>query len=413
MSEFSAGYSRNPLPVNLPMPLAGHVTRKERMATFMRDPLEATAVVLESGAKLYAIVAVDMLVVTEGLFAEVEGRLKEAGFDGLYLTASHTHSGIGAYYDAKGIGYFMGKFRKEWKDNLVDTLEATALEARADRKPVQDFRFGSATVPGITMNRRDVRAVGDDRVVTLEFIREGGDPLVIFSTSGHPVVVSCNRPEVASADYPGELRKKFEATGRRPLFLPGALGGVNILFPEMELDLDTHLDMVTRQLFDGLKKALEGGKTVAVPEIAYDMDRLSFDICFPPTAVKNAPASVALKGLVASTVGYFYSRKVSPPTVMAPATVLRIGSVVLAGMPADFGLMATLDLRDRIQGAYGLQSVVTSHTNGFAGYVHLPEEYDWHKSARKEFFLYENAMGWYGRDVGKRLNDSVMKLLEG
>ena len=411
MSEFSAGYSRKPLPVTLPMPLAGHVTRKERMATFMRDPLEATAVVLESGGKLYAILAVDMLVVIEGLFVEVEGRLKEAGFDGLYLTASHTHSGIGAYYDAKGIGYFMGNFRKEWKDNLVDTLVATALEARAEKKPVQDVRFGRAIVPGITMNRRDVRAVGDDRVVTLEFVRKGGDPLVVFSTSGHPVVVSCNRPELASADYPGELRKKFHSMGHRPLFLPGALGGVNILFPEMELDLDIHMDMVTRQLFDGLKEALDGGKSVDVPEITYDMERLSFNICFPPTAMKNAPFSVAMKGLVASTVGYLYSRKVSPPTVMAPATILRIGSVVLAGMPADFGLMATLDLRNRIETTFGLESGVTSHTNGFAGYVHLPDEYDWHESARKEFFLYENAMGWYGRDVGKRLNDSVMKLL--
>ncbi len=60
--------------------------------------------------------------------------------------------------------------------------------------------------------------------------------------------------------------------------------------------------------------------------------------------------------------------------------------------------------------ARGDLAVVSSHSNGFIGYVHMPEDYTWSPEVNPEMFHYENAMGWYGRETGQRIADAVVDL---
>ncbi len=66
-----AGYSQVDITPELPVPLAGHVTFKERMAMEVLDPLFATALILSDGNSTAAVVTLDLLLVDKDLLADV------------------------------------------------------------------------------------------------------------------------------------------------------------------------------------------------------------------------------------------------------------------------------------------------------------------------------------------------------
>jgi hypothetical protein len=127
---------------------------------------------------------------------------------------------------------------------------------------------------------------------------------------------------------------------------------------------------------------------------------------FPP--VGRGSVAARLRGALASSIGFAYSHLTSPRTAEIPVTVLSLGDVLIAGMPADFGVGATLELRRRLEALAPGPSLVASHTNSYAGYVHLEHEYVRCPRCRDDMFLYENAMGWYGPQVGSVLLDAAV-----
>jgi neutral ceramidase len=62
-----------------------------------------------------------------------------------------------------------------------------------------------------------------------------------------------------------------------------------------------------------------------------------------------------------------------------PMHLLRIGSVVLAGVPCEFTVTAGRRLKEQLRTAFGAgltHVAVSNYTNGYSGYVTTPEEYD-------------------------------------
>jgi hypothetical protein len=78
-----------------------------RPAEGARDDLAVRALVLQSGSTRVAWVAVDLLAIDASLTADVGRRLQSDGVAPatLVLSASHTHSGPGAYVDSTVLGW--------------------------------------------------------------------------------------------------------------------------------------------------------------------------------------------------------------------------------------------------------------------------------------------------------------------
>jgi len=459
-----AGYGRVEFTPAVPFPMAGLVTGKERVAERVRDPLAATACVVQQagpsrvgevlrctavgqggvgitdglraqddvaehgGRGTWALVSIDLLIVDQVLYEAVEAALRPLGVDGFYLNATHTHSSLGGYVEGWGASKFMGKYRLEHFERIVTAVRDAVTAALADLKPVASIGHGEHMVPGITMNRRYRGGLTDDRVSAVVVEREGAAPVILASASGHPVIVSSMAPEAASADLPGEVCKALAADGYLPVFVSGPCGGLNLLFPEMPTSVDAHLALLTRSIVGGLRAStmvpstpLGTGhrpstidhrpSTIDLPSAGFALDVLDFPRRMPPTV--SRPLARVPKSLLTALAGHMFSRFAVPDPSCAKVrvTVMRLGDAVFVGMPADFGVGAALSLRERILREHGLFSIISSQTNGYAGYAHLPEEYLWRDDVQPGFFWYENAMAWYGPDVAARCNETAMRLI--
>ena len=224
MERLEAGWARTELAPETPYPLAGLVTGGERLATWVRDPTRVTCAALRQGARCVALVAMDVLVVDPELHGAVEATARDLGYGGVFLNASHTHSAMGGTIDRPLARLFMGRFQPALRALLLDRIRTVLAAAFRDLAPVSLLRAGTAEVPGLTMNRRIAGGPTDDRVLTLELRRDGASPLLIWSASGHPVVVAMGEAAAESADYPGRIAADLETRGFLPLFVLGAVG---------------------------------------------------------------------------------------------------------------------------------------------------------------------------------------------
>lgn len=410
MAKLNIGYCRRPLWTQPGTPLAGHVTLRERIAETVHDPLYVTALVLSEGERRVAVVAADLLVSEDRMVESLENRLASHGISGLYFNASHTHSAVGCFVDSPGARFFMGRYRPDVRQTLEDRIVETVLEASEELSAVKGIRYGQAEIRGMTMNRRLADGPVDDTVHSIEFRLSDAPSVLVVCNSGHPVIASCTQLHAMSADYPGRVTARVESLGWRCLYLSGALGGLNILFPEMALGLERHLDLVTGLVTGGVLESLKMQRSLGVPSLSFQKSFIEGRRQFPPTAVHRGAMKRSATAVLASTVGALYSRGTAPSTLKIPVTVVKLGPIALVGMPADFGVLAALTLKAAAL-ERRVQAVVNSHTNGYAGYVHLPEEYDWQPDARNEFVIYESAMSWYGNDLGARLNQAALQML--
>jgi hypothetical protein len=411
MKGLSVGYSRVEMTPPLPFPLAGNVTRRERLASWVKDPVCATCLAFSPGDRPVALLVLDLLIIPQSLRERLATIALEVGYAGLYVMASHSHAAPGGFIEGWGAQWFMGRHRPELVRHLEDRVKAALEGAAGDLSEAETLRFGRATVPGLTMNRRRRNGPTDDRLSVVEVRRRRASPVLLLGVSGHPVIVSEMAPDAASADYPGLVVKGLAAEGFSPVVLPGALGGLNILFPEMRTNVDDHLNLLATLILAGTRRALAGATTAGDLSLSLREEELEFRLAPPPRT--GGPLPTALKSWLTSSFGHLYAGRTAPAVTTVPVGLLRLGPVALAGMPADFGVGATLQLRDRLEAAGCACPIVTSHTNGYLGYLHMHEEHAWHKDAQPEFLHYENAMSWYGDDACERVMEAAVRLYGG
>jgi neutral ceramidase len=119
-----------------PAPVIGGFPRWSYAADGVRDPVTARALLLSEPGARVALVSVEILVIPEALEAAVRARLADLKLDALVLTATHTHSGPGGYWDSWVAGQSRcGTAPGESRGRVVPT-RATARRGEASAGPV-------------------------------------------------------------------------------------------------------------------------------------------------------------------------------------------------------------------------------------------------------------------------------------
>lgn len=385
--------------------LIGVYSRKPRRADCIRDPLQARAVCVQSGSHRVVIIACDLLCLSEELHRDVAGRLPEFGPSGVFLAATHTHAGFGGFFRGQTAASMLGAPRPAIMSWLRDRLIEVARRAREDLEPAR-ARWSMAEVPGLVASRRQAGGPHDDRLGLIRFERRNRRPIDVMCASGHPVVVSEHRPHTLSADYPGALCRHLERKGSDPVFLSAALGGVSVLFPEFEMDLERHLAMVTGMLARGHARAVEhlrpvqgealGMRLVHVPHGPH-RPRI-FSGLGVPGRVLDAGLALPLWWLGRRMRGTL------PCSRGVPLHLVTLGDLCLVGSANELGptVVGALQEEARAQGAAGC--LVASLVDGYAGYLHMPWVYRQRPGRGYRFLaLYENALGMFGHQFGQEL----------
>jgi len=409
-----AGYAKTDILPPGEAHLIGLYARRPRVGRRRRDPLQARALALACGEVRAVVVACDLLCVSAELHRGLGRALAELGPGGVLLGATHTHSSFGGFFPSPATAAMLGAPQPAVLEFLVERLAGLVRAALADVAPAE-AACGRAELPGLTASRRQADGPCDDALGLLCVERAGRRPIHLLTASGHPVVVAEREPHSLSADYPGALCAALETAGVDPLFLPAALGGLSILFPEFHMSADRHLALLTGlllQAHDRARAALApidpaaGGLRVAALRVPAGRHRTQVLAGLGPWGRLADGLLAPLRARLTRAAA-----RGLPNAGGVPLHLLQLGDWLLLGSAAEMGPGLVHALR-AAAGQAGLRAQVVSLLDGYAGYSHLRPTYA-HRPERgyRWLALYENALALFGHDLGERILDTARKNL--
>jgi neutral ceramidase len=240
-----AGAGRAPLAVPDGTPLAGYGAFARRLivpdvfgryphafwfkpATRDGESLWARALVLERDDTRVIWVALD-LVAVDGAFTETVGaRLLRAGVRPgvLILSASHTHSGPGAFVDSALMGFLAADREDVAVRDALATAVVEAVRRADDARASARVAIGVTTAPPVVRSR--LGGPLDPEIVVLAVRRVGGAPVAaVWNFAIHGTMLGANNLAL-SPDVMGAATDTLErVVGAPVLYVNGAVGDVS------------------------------------------------------------------------------------------------------------------------------------------------------------------------------------------
>jgi hypothetical protein len=387
--QLRAGWSKVNITPSSPTPTAGYGNRRGKLYTSVHDSVYVRAMVIDNGITKAAIVAADLLIVPPTVIKLLQSRLteKEIPFNNIYFGATHSHNSVGGWGTGISSLFFSGKYDPATVEKLADAIFQAIVQAKAKLEPVELTYLES--IDTVDIRNRLIGEEGeiDPEIRSAAFVTKSGQKAILSSYAAHSTVLN-SKNIVLSRDYPGMLVDSLEK-GRYnfAMYMAGAVGSMG----PIEKGSDD-FDEVKNQAY-GVQKALlsdsalkeqsQGAilQAITLPlPLREPSPRITMNINLRPWAFKKA-------------FGEY------PVFVKA----LRIGNILMVGMPCDFSgeLVAELDAYAKTK---GLNLLVTSFNGGYIGYVTHDKRYDRD--------LYETkTMSWYGPYNGAYLQEVIKDII--
>ncbi len=398
----TAGAVAVPLPVPAGTPLAGYGSLARRLAfpdmlgrhphAFWfephrgeLDPLGARALVVQASGVRLAWVAVDLIAVDRGLMARLARRLGEVGVAplALVLSASHTHSGPGAFLDFGPLNVAAAD-REEAavRDGLVNAVAEAIRRADAARVPAR-VGTGAGLAAGLTRSRLGQPV--DPEVVVVKLVAEGGAPLAaLWNYSIHGTVLGPRNLRL-SGDVMGAASRWLERElGVPALFVNGAVGDVSPeahglagLGPAAE-----SLGRAVRAVWDRVEPQRRGPLLLRKARVSLGAPYLSVRNCLGRWVPRGVRLSLS-------------------PFLPSEAEIMggALGDARWITMPGE--LQASLGRV--LKAVPGQRAIVAGLSNDYLGYFLTPGDY--------QRVAYVSCASLYGPEGGTRLTEAGADLL--
>lgn len=325
------------------------------------DPVAARALVLETPTQRLAWVSVDLIAVDRAFTRAVERRLGEAGVRPatVVVSASHTHSGPGAFVESRLMGWLaLDSLDADVRAALVDTVVAAVGKADAAKVEARVATV-SVAAPGLTASR--LARPLDPELVALKFTSAAGAPIaLVWNFAIHGTVLGARNLRL-SGDVMGAASRELErALGVPVLFINGAVGDVS-----PAAHGEPALGTLARELAGAARAAWQRAGAGASPDLVIGRARVALPA--PRLSVRNC-------------VGRWIPRFVALPLGAAlPAetelTAVALGDTAWVTIPGELqtalGLAIKREARTRFAHAF-----VAGVTDDYLGYFVTPEDYD-------------------------------------
>jgi len=192
------------------------------------DPVAARALVLDSRATRLAWVTLDLIAVDRSFTRAVQDRLTRAGVPAatLIVSASHTHSGPGAFMDSELRGLIaLDRLDPVVREALVEGVVTAVRRADGGRVPAL-VAATRVTAPAVTTSR--LGRPLDSEIVVVKVTGVGGEPLaLVWNFAIHGTMLPAGNLHL-SGDVMGVASALLERKlGAPALFVNGAVGDVS------------------------------------------------------------------------------------------------------------------------------------------------------------------------------------------
>jgi neutral ceramidase len=353
------------------------------------DPVAARALVLETPSARLAWVTVDLIAVDRAFTQAVERRLEGGiGPTTVLVSASHTHSGPGAFVESRLMGWVaLDSLDAAVRGALVETVVATIERAAAAAVEAR-VAATSVTVLGVTKSR--LAKALDPELVALKITSASGAPIaLVWNFAIHGTVLGARNLRL-SGDVMGLASRELErGLGIPVLFVNGAVGDVSpAAHGEGALArLAPELARAARAAWDRAGPRESPGLAIRRARVALPPPRLSVRNC----AGRWVPASVAVP------LG-----RALPPD--AELTAVALGSTAWVTMPGELQAALGLEIKREARALFK-HAFVAGVSNDYLGYFVTAEDY-----GRPGYVTCATV---YGPRAGECLATTAIELLRG
>ena len=393
VGNYLVGWSKTKIDSPKNVPLAGFGQRKGVNSTGVLDPCFVRAFSISIDQQNVIIITADILAADRRLSTYVREQLASViDPNSVIFTASHTHSGPGAYIP--GIYEIaFGTFDQESFDAIANAMISAAKQAQKNMRPAR-IAYEESPAPGLIKNRVEKDGTTDDLLSLFYFEHiTSGQKAAIWSFAAHPVTKTHENLKL-SADYPGTVAREFENSELDLLaFVSGAIGSMN---PKIEGGKDSWLTQpLSKKLGQLIAKAQQNGSPSG---------RLSFvstEIDFPPMKYRIAPELMLLPQLTRAVV--------ASPSLLIQA--LSLGDSTILTLPGEISGQLIKPMRQNKAKPLSVWSL----NGNYIGYLVPRRVYNLPTEAHDKLFKYEtqimNFLGPWGADylmnIGARLIEAV------
>lgn len=373
-----------------PLPLGGYTERQGKLSEAGGDRLFVRVVVLQQGSERIAVASAELLTIPESLRREVQKLLPKDVH--LFLASTHTHCAPDSQmlnermtFSVPGIATYK-RARLQWMSARIAKAVFRALRAAPVRPRSIDAFVGH-------LDRNHTRRpedLPDQALVRVDAV-DRQTTVLFWHYAAHPVFYGASELKTRG-DWPGVLSSKSGG-----LVLLGAIGDVS---PNMDdrPPADQIADFTAACLTTRFTRLTvfrstgspEPHRSDRAPCLAWVEQRIALGPKTPhPGFMKMYHVPEVLAKLAVS--------RFAPDS--ASITAFRIGKLAVVGVPGE----PTAAIGRRIRDAglrMGFSAVlVTSHVDGWIGYILEPEDYD--RGG------YEATLAMHGRNAGEKVVEAA------
>jgi neutral ceramidase len=353
------------------------------------DPLGARALVLESPTSRVVWITLDVIAVDHAFTRAVRERLTPSRAPTtLIISASHTHSGPGAFMDSELRGFVaVDRMNPAVREVLVEGAVAAVRRADGARVPAL-VAATRVAAPAVIASR--VGQPLDSEILVVKVTSAGGDPLAlvwnfaIHGTMFHPGNLHL------SGDVMGVTSARLEQRLRVPvLFVNGAVGDVSPA---------SHGAVALRETAAALAAAVEAGWARArpVPLTSLRVAQRWVPLPAPAVSLKRCVGRW-LPGFLAIPLGFELP-------VGAELVAAALGDTALITIPGELQTSFGLAIKHETRGLFG-SVLLAGLSNDYLGYFMTPEA-----TGGKGYVA---CASLYGPDAGACLTEGAIELLYG
>lgn len=388
----SIGWSKVNMTPDFPVSTAGYGSRAGKAIGAVHDSLYVRAVVVQNGTTKAAIVSCDLLIIPPEVTLQLQNALPMVGWrwQQVFIGATHTHNSMGAW----GKRYIGELFAGKYNQSIVNFIAKSiiiAIQNAEQNLESATIGFGKINASEYVHNRLvNEKGTEDPWVRFMTFTKKSGKRAALVTYAAHSTTLSDTVMRL-SRDYNGFLVDKLEHENglEEAVFMSGCVGSMAPDEPKQLNDWQQAV-YVSDGLEDKIDDALMMNKSLMNNVLR--VETLPLSMREPQWRIAE---NWCMRHWVWSHLYGDYDSEVK---------ALRIGDVLIVGLPCDFSGELMQPLED-YAASKGKKLIITSFNGGYVGYITKDSHYNLNK--------YETRiMNWFGPGNGAYFSEIVMKLVD-
>jgi hypothetical protein len=377
-----SGWARVNITPSYPMPMAGYIPRDH--FENVHDSLYARLLMVGNGDATIVFINVDLLLFPPLLRDALHKELGDHNYF-LYLSATHTHNGVGGWDNSVVGKLVLGDFHGEW---IEETAKAIAQGIRSIQVKPSTMGYWERDLSYCVENRINMESGDKDGIVRgIDLNRSDSSSAMLFTFSAHPTSIAKGDLSL-SADYPGETINMLNDKVDFPMFMSGMVGSHR--FNWLVEENDALLKKEATLLYDSIPGAM-----------LMTTDSVVLRGAHVPIEFGPSQARIGKEWKMRDWLFRTVNRRLS-----GELTWVEIGNLVMIGTPCDFsGEIFVSENLGKMATDRNKHLMITSFNGDYVGYITDDRNYD--SSLNEEVM----ALNWVGPYNGKYFASMIKKLI--